>query len=100
MVQRSYPFDTWLESTHALELDFGPSIYECPRATLFKLSQKGTIAKYYVQFTALAYRVYGLSNDALINCYISGLTPDIRRDVMIHTPISIVKVVSLAATNC
>jgi hypothetical protein len=64
------------------------------------LSQKGTIAKYYVQFTALAYRVYGLSNDALINCYISGLTPDIRRDVMIHTPISIVKVVSLAATNC
>lgn len=68
MMQRSHPFHSWVEFTHALELDFGPSIYECPKATLFKLSQTGTVADYYLQFTSLANRVYGLSNDALIDC--------------------------------
>ncbi|KAK2367199.1 hypothetical protein QL285_080510 [Trifolium repens] len=96
MVQRSSPFRSWADFTRALELDFGPSIYECPRATLFKLNQTGTVAEYYLQFTSLANRVYGLSNDALIDCFISGLPPEIRREVLIHTPTSIIKVVSLA----
>ncbi|XP_050877871.1 uncharacterized protein LOC127081688 [Lathyrus oleraceus] len=96
MLQRSNPFHSWLDFTRALELDFGPSIYECPRATLFKLTQTGTVSEYYLQFTSLANRVYGLSNDALIDCFISGLNSEIRRDVLIHTPTSIVKAVSLA----
>jgi hypothetical protein len=96
MQQRSNPFRSWLDFTRTLELDFGPSIYECPRATLFKLTQNGTVAEYYLQFTSLANRVYGLSNDALIDCFVSGLSADIRRDVLIHTPTSIVKAVSLA----
>ncbi|GAU47333.1 hypothetical protein TSUD_101210 [Trifolium subterraneum] len=96
MVQRSHPFTSWIEFTHTLELDFGPSIYECPRATLFKLTQSGSVAEYYLQFTSLANRVYGLSNDALIDCFVSGLNNEIRRDVLIHTPSSLVKDVSLA----
>jgi hypothetical protein len=96
MVQRTNPFQSWIDFTHALELDFGPSIYECPRATLFKLTQTGTVAEYYLKFTSLANRVYGLSNDAMIDCFISGLTDEIRRDVLIYTPTSIVKAVSLA----
>lgn len=95
MMQRSHPFHSWAEFTRALELDFGPSIYECPRATLFKLQQTGTVADY-LHFTSLANRVYGLSNDALVDCFISGLNAEIKRDVMIHTPISIVKAASLA----
>ncbi|MCH79841.1 retrotransposon protein, partial [Trifolium medium] len=96
MVQRSHPFTSWIEFTRALELNFGPSIYECPRATLFKLTQSGSVAEYYLQFTSLANRVYGLSNDALIDCFVSGLNNEIRRDVLIHTPSSLVKAVSLA----
>lgn len=96
MIQRTYPFNSWVEFTRALELDYGPSIYDCPRASLFKLNQSGTVNEYYLQFSALANRVYGLSNDALVDCFISGLNTEIRRDVMIHTPTSIVKVVSLA----
>ncbi|PNY16671.1 retrotransposon-related protein, partial [Trifolium pratense] len=96
MVQRTHPFQSWIEFTRALELDFGPSVYECPRATLFKLNQSGTVAEYYLKFTTLANRVYGLSSDALIDCFISGLNNDIRRDVMIHTPPSLVKAFSLA----
>jgi hypothetical protein len=96
MVQRTNPFQSWIDFTRALELDFGPSIYECPRATLFKLTQTGTVAEYYLKFTSLANRVYGLSNDALIDCFVSGLNVDIRRDVVLHTPISLVKAMSLA----
>ncbi|GAU45812.1 hypothetical protein TSUD_115000 [Trifolium subterraneum] len=96
MIQRTNPFNSWVEFTRALELDFGPSIYDCPRASLFKLNQSGTVSDYYIQFTALANMVYGLSIDALVDCFISGINPEIRRDVMIHTPITIVKDVSLA----
>ncbi|GAU19157.1 hypothetical protein TSUD_79800 [Trifolium subterraneum] len=96
MLQRTHPFTSWIEFTRALELDFGPSVYDCPRATLFKLAQTGTVAEYYLQFTSLANRVYGLSNDALIDCFVSGLKDDIRRDVVLHTPISLVKAMSLA----
>jgi len=77
MMQCSHPFHSWVEFTRALELDFGPSIYECQRATLFKLSQIGIVADYYLQFMSLANKVYGLSNDALIDCFISGLIPEI-----------------------
>ncbi|MCH89640.1 hypothetical protein A2U01_0010540, partial [Trifolium medium] len=96
MIQITHPFNSWIEFTRALELDFGPSIYDYPRASLFKLNQTGTVSDYYMQFTALANKVYGLSIDALVDCFISGLNPEIRRDVMIHTPITIVKDVSLA----
>jgi hypothetical protein len=71
-------------------------VYECPRVTLFKLNQTGTVPEYYLQFTSLANRVYGLSHDAMIDCFVSGLNPDIRREVLIHTPTSLVKAFSLA----
>lgn len=96
MVNRSRPFQNWEDFTRALELDFGPSLYDCPRASLFKLHQTKSVNDYYLEFTALSNRVYGLSNDALIDCFVSGLKDEIRRDVMLHTPISIVKAVSLA----
>ncbi|MCI80545.1 hypothetical protein A2U01_0101816, partial [Trifolium medium] len=32
MIQRSHPFRSWQEFTRALEMDFGPSAYDCPRA--------------------------------------------------------------------
>ncbi|GAU25498.1 hypothetical protein TSUD_218700 [Trifolium subterraneum] len=95
MMQRTHPFTSWIELTRALELDFGPSIYDCPRATLFKLKQSGTVSEYYLQFTSLANRVYGLSNDVMIDCFVSGLSDEIRRDVLLHTPSSLVKVVLL-----
>lgn len=38
MIQRSHPFHFWKEFTRALEMEFGSSIYECPRETLFKLT--------------------------------------------------------------
>ncbi|MCI24697.1 retrotransposon-derived protein PEG10-like, partial [Trifolium medium] len=40
MMQRTNPFQSWQLFARAIEVDFGPSCYDCPRATLFKLTQK------------------------------------------------------------
>jgi len=34
---RTNPFHSWIDFTRALETEFGPSPYECPRSDLFKL---------------------------------------------------------------
>ncbi|MCH84803.1 hypothetical protein A2U01_0005640, partial [Trifolium medium] len=81
MIQRTHPFRSWQEFTRALEMDFGPSAYDCPRATLFKLAQTTSVSEYYKEFNALANRVYGISNEAFLDCFLSGLQADIRRDL-------------------
>ncbi|RDX64595.1 Retrovirus-related Pol polyprotein from transposon 17.6, partial [Mucuna pruriens] len=78
MMQRSHPFQSWQVFTRALELDFGPSLYDCPRATTSKLIQTGSVNDYYMEFTSLANREH------------------IRRNVMAHSPISLLKEVALA----
>lgn len=57
MMTRNNPFQSWVGFTRALELEFGPSPYESPRATLFKLTQTHSVNDYYMEFTALANRV-------------------------------------------
>ncbi|WVZ25959.1 hypothetical protein V8G54_004503 [Vigna mungo] len=96
MIQRSAPFHSWHEFTEALTLDFGPTAYECPRASLFKLNQTGSIGEYYKAFIGLANRVSGINNEALLDCFLSDLQTEIRRDVMALSPTSLVKVVALA----
>lgn len=96
MMQRNQPFQSWQAFTRTLELDFEPSLYDCPRATLSKLTQTGYVNQYYMEFTSLANQVYGLSPDALLDCFISGLQPDLRRDLMAQCPIFLPKVVALA----
>lgn len=49
-----------------------------------------------MEFTSLANRVSGLSADALLDCFLSGLKADIRREVIAQGPISLLKAVSLA----
>jgi hypothetical protein len=96
MIQRSNPFRSWQEFTRALELDFGPSAYDCPRATLLKLAQTTSVTEYYREFNALANRVHGISNEAFLDCFLSGLQADIRRDVIALTPSNLPKAFALA----
>ncbi|MCH91586.1 hypothetical protein A2U01_0012513 [Trifolium medium] len=96
MMQRTNPFQSWQLFARAIEVDFGPSCYECPRATLFKLTQKASVAEYYLEFTSLANRVYGVSPEALLDCFVSGLQPDLQREVIAQTPSSIQRAVALA----
>ncbi|WVZ18930.1 hypothetical protein V8G54_006252 [Vigna mungo] len=80
-----------LSIASAITLDFGPTAYECPRASLLKLNQTGTVGEYYKAFIGLANRVSGINNEALLDCFLSGLQTEIRRNVMTLSPSSLVK---------
>jgi len=82
MMAKNSPFQSWIEFTQSLEMEFSPSPYECPRSTLFKLMQIGFVQDYYRDFTGLANRVQRITADALLDCFISGLKIDIRREVI------------------
>ncbi|XP_014489586.1 uncharacterized protein LOC106752417 [Vigna radiata var. radiata] len=96
MLQRLSAITTWAELTAALESQFGHSPFECSMAELFKLQQTGSVFEYYLKFMALANRSSGLSADALLNCFLSGLHTEIRRDVIALSPTSLLKAVGLA----
>ncbi|XP_039123663.1 uncharacterized protein LOC120260295 [Dioscorea cayenensis subsp. rotundata] len=58
--------------------------------------QEGTVAEYYDTFTVLANRVEGLSNDAMLDCFLSGLQTELQCEVIPWQPDSITKALSLA----
>ncbi|XLU69090.1 hypothetical protein S245_028143, partial [Arachis hypogaea] len=96
MMQCANPFHSWPSLARALESEFGPSPFDCPRATLFKLSETTTVNAYYSEFTSLVNRVFGLAPDAILDCFISGLQQEIKRDVLAFHPMTLQRVVSLA----
>lgn len=96
MISKNQPFQSWAMFTKALEMEFGPSPYEAARPNLFKLTQQTTVADYYSSFTVLANRSEGLSPEATLDCFISGLKPDLKRDVIAQTPLSLSRAYALA----
>lgn len=82
MMQHNPPFRSWHELKRAIEIEFGPSLFDCPCALLFKLMQNGAANEYYVEFTALANRVHIEPPETLLDYFVSGLKHDIRRDVV------------------
>lgn len=96
MMQNANQIRTWVELSKAIELHFDPSQFECPRAKLFKLVQHTTVSEYYKEFMILANRVDSLTEDALLDCFTSGLKADIKRDVIAQSPSSLLRAVSLA----
>ncbi|WVZ00999.1 hypothetical protein V8G54_027068 [Vigna mungo] len=95
MMQRNNPIVSWNTLVCLLELEFGPSPFESPRSTLFKLTQSTSVNEYYMHFTTLANRIYGVSSEALLDFFISGLKPDLRREVIAQAPNTILKAISL-----
>ncbi|XP_019455099.1 PREDICTED: uncharacterized protein LOC109356222 [Lupinus angustifolius] len=96
LLHKQTPFQTWHTLVAAIESQFGPSLFDCPRSMLFKLTQTFSVAQYHTEFTNLANRVIGVSDDALLDCFISGLKDDIRREVIVQSPPSLVRAVALA----
>ncbi|KAF1861749.1 hypothetical protein Lal_00026179 [Lupinus albus] len=96
LLHKHTPFQTWHTLVEAIESHFGPSLFDCPRSMLFKLTQTFSVAQYHTEFTNLANRVIGVSDDALLDCFISGLKDDIRREVIVQSPPSLVRAVALA----
>ncbi|GKB30446.1 ty3-gypsy retrotransposon protein [Tanacetum coccineum] len=87
---------TWATFSRALELRFGPSTYENHQATLFKLKQTSTVSAYQTDFERISNCVTGLSPEALLNCFLSGLRADIQNELAILHPTSLHQAYGLA----
>lgn len=96
MLQKSGTITSWHTLAQAIELAYGPSIFECPQYALFKLSQIGFVVNYNAHFNALANSVEGMSTTALLNCFISGLQRELQRGMLPWHPDSLSKAVALA----
>ena len=92
----NHQFTSWQGFLQALQTCFAPSQYEDPTGTLFKLTQRGTVAEYLAAFEELANRTIGLPPPFLLSCFVSGLTPEIRREVQAHQPLTLVQAAGLA----
>lgn len=87
---------SWPALLQAIEARFAPSFYNDPRGTLFKLVQRGSVAEYLTEFERLANRITGLSPSVLLSVFISGLNPEIHREVQAFQPISLPQATTLA----
>ena len=70
--------ESWRGVLKAINLIFGPSMYEDSRGALSKLQQTTTIAVYQAQFEDLSTKVNGLLEKFLLSFYISRLKPKIK----------------------
>lgn len=77
-VAKSGKLTSWQVLTRALECIYGPSTFDCPRYSLFRLTQEGTMAQFYDHFTALANRVDGVSEEILLDSFVSGLKKELQ----------------------
>ena len=73
---------SWQGFLQALESRFAPTFYDDPKGALFKLVQRGSVNDYLTEFERLANRVVGLPPPFLLSCFISGLNPELRREVL------------------
>ncbi|KAH9678316.1 hypothetical protein KPL71_025660 [Citrus sinensis] len=87
---------TWKAFLQNLKHRFGASLYEDPQGNLSKLSQTTTVAEFQTAFENLMNRVTGISEPLLISFYITGLKPDIRRELLFARPSSLMEAFALA----
>jgi hypothetical protein len=80
---------SWAQFLQALEFRFAPTAYDDLRGKLFKLQQSGSVAGYLGEFESLANHIVGLSPRDLLSCFVSGLKPEIRREVLAQQPIDL-----------
>ncbi|MCH81666.1 hypothetical protein A2U01_0002457 [Trifolium medium] len=87
---------SWQQFLTALKLRFAPTAYDDPKGKLFKLIQTTFVAAYLTEFESLANRVLGLSQMDLLSCFISGLKPEVRREVLTQQPATLNQATGLA----
>ncbi|XLU70633.1 hypothetical protein S245_029686 [Arachis hypogaea] len=79
-----------------MQMHFGPSLFENPREELSKLKQTASVKLYFDAFNELAARVYGMDDALMLDCFVGGLHPDLKREVKSRSPASLMQAVSLA----
>ncbi|XP_077223768.1 uncharacterized protein LOC143857236 [Tasmannia lanceolata] len=87
---------SWPKFEAALKNRFGPSAYADPQGALSKLTQSGSVLDYQTEFEELSTKVYGMSDHFLKSCFVSGLKPEIKREVIAHQPYGLHQAIGLA----
>ncbi|KAK9087150.1 hypothetical protein Syun_029544 [Stephania yunnanensis] len=82
--------------TRALELRFGPSIFENNQIALFQLRQTGPLLDYITEFEKVNNRIVGIPLKITRSCFIAGLKPELQHELAIHKPFSLSDVIGVA----
>ncbi|XP_028212786.1 uncharacterized protein LOC114395257 [Glycine soja] len=88
-MHRNGQLTSWPAFLHALHTRFSSSTYKDPTGLLCKLTQRSSVQEYLSEFESLANRILGLPAPFLLSCFISGLSPAIRREVQALQPHSL-----------
>lgn len=86
----------WNEFLTALQLRFGTSLYDDPKAALKELKQTGSIAEYQTKFEDLSTKVIGLSEAWLISYFIARLQDHLKCELLLAQPTTYYQTISLA----
>ncbi|KAH9681933.1 hypothetical protein KPL71_027145 [Citrus sinensis] len=87
---------TWQNFLLNLKQRFGTSMYEDHQGNLSKLSQTSTVTDFQSAFEDLMNKVTGISEPLLVSFFITGLKPDIRRELLFARPTSLMEAFALA----
>ncbi|CAM8905618.1 unnamed protein product [Rhodiola kirilowii] len=86
----------WESFRRDLELRFGPSSFINHEAALYKLRQHSSLSTYVAEFESMSTCTPGLTTSNLLNCFMSGLREDIKRELFVHRPVTLPEAVGLA----
>ncbi|XP_061373231.1 uncharacterized protein LOC133315594 [Gastrolobium bilobum] len=89
---------TWEDLKIAVRQRFGGTAYQDLRGVLSKLVQEGALSEYIRNFEALINQVTEFSDEVLMCFFVSGLLPDLRRAIQLHSPTSLHQAMQLAIT--
>ncbi|XP_075478825.1 uncharacterized protein LOC142519678 [Primulina tabacum] len=95
-MHRNQLLDNWSAFLVAVEKRFGPSEFEDSLCKLCKLVQSGSLSEYQHLFEQLSNRSLGVPEHVLISCFISGLRHDLRREIQVYKPHTLVQAMGLA----
>jgi len=95
-MHRNTQLSSWSAFLHSLHSRFASSTYEDPTGLLCKLQQRTSVNAYLTEFESLANRIVRIPMQFVLSCFISGLTPAIRREVQVLQPISLSQAVAYA----
>ncbi|KAJ0965949.1 hypothetical protein J5N97_027087 [Dioscorea zingiberensis] len=87
---------TWPSFLSSLKQRFGASMYEDHQGALSKLTQTTTVTEFQTAFEDLMNKVSGIPESLLISFFITGLRNDIRRELLMSRPSSLMEAFALA----
>ena len=88
---------SWSDLARVALLRFGPTDHDDPVEALTWLRQTTTVATYQDSFEKLSHQIDGLPEGFLIGNFIAGLKEDIRLDVKIKHPKTLVEAIGVAS---